>query len=241
MHKNNWFDLPVSIALAGAFIGIGIFMAGNAMSQAPRGTSVIAAAPTQVNAATTATGSIKVTPVSGKDHIKGSTGAKVVLIEYSDLECPFCKQFHATANSVISKFNPKEVAWVYRHFPLDALHSKARKEAEATECAADLGGNDVFWKYVDRLFAITPANNKLEPIELSNIAEYVGLNRSAFDKCLSSGKFAARVEEQYQSGVAAGAKGTPYSLIVTAKGNTVVGGAVLAEKLESQIKETLAK
>ena len=59
-----------------------------------------------------------------------------------------------------------QVAWVYRHFPIDSLHSRARKEAEATECANEFGGNTVFWQYLDKIFELTPSNDGLDPAEL---------------------------------------------------------------------------
>ena len=76
--------------------------------------------------------------ITDKDHIRGNKNASIVLIEYSDLECPFCKVFHTTLNQMLSTYEDK-VMLVYRHFPLDSLHSKARKEAEASVCAAKLG------------------------------------------------------------------------------------------------------
>jgi protein-disulfide isomerase len=103
-------------------------------------------------------------PVTEKDHISGDTKAELVIIEYSDPECPFCKRFHETMTQVMSEYGKAgKVAWVYRHFPLDAIHSKARKEAEAIECAGELGGNEKLWEYVNTLYKITPANNQLDP------------------------------------------------------------------------------
>src|SRR3546814_20902810 len=63
-------------------------------------------------------------------------------IEFSDFESPFCKGFHRTMGQVMEEYGQDgKVAWVYRHFPIDSIHSKARKEAQASECAAELGGN----------------------------------------------------------------------------------------------------
>jgi protein-disulfide isomerase len=106
---------------------------------------------------------ITLDPVTEKDHITGNPQADVVLIEYSDTECPFCKRFHETMIQVMAEYGASgKVAWVYRHFPLDALHSKARHEAEATECATELGGNEKFWAYLNKLEEITPSNNGLD-------------------------------------------------------------------------------
>lgn len=105
-----------------------------------------------------------VAPVVPSEHIFGNANAEIFIVEYSDLECPFCKRFHETMVKVMAQYEKgAQVAWVYRHFPLDAIHSKARKEAEATECATELGGNDMFWKYANKLMEITPSNNQLDP------------------------------------------------------------------------------
>lgn len=110
-------------------------------------------------------------PISDQDHILGNPDAPVKVVEFADTECPFCKRFHPTMHQVIQEYGRSgQVAWVYRHFPIDEIHSKARKEATALECANELGGNTTFWQYTDRLYEITPSNNNLDLNELSRIA-----------------------------------------------------------------------
>ena len=146
----------------------------------------------------------------------GNPKAPIMIVEFSDTECPYCKTFHATMHQVIDTYGKTgKVAWVYRHFPIDNIHSKARKEAEATECAAELGGNDGFWKYLDNLYKITPSNNELDLSLLPKIAEDSGLDKEKFVTCLDSGKYADKVEKDYQDAVAAGGQGTPYPVIIT--------------------------
>ena len=111
-----------------------------------------------------------------------------------------------------------QVAWIYRHFPLDQIHSKARKEAQATECANELGGNTKFWAYVDRLFEVTPSNNNLDLGELPNIAEFVGLDRTRFAQCLDSGKYAQHVADDLADATSSGGNGTPYSVVIAPNG-----------------------
>ena len=89
--------------------------------------------------------------VSAKDHIRGNKNAKVTFIEYSDLECPFCKKHHKTMEELTAKYADR-VQFVFRQFPLDQLHPNARAKAEASECANELGGEKVFWKYLDMMF-----------------------------------------------------------------------------------------
>jgi protein-disulfide isomerase len=107
---------------------------------------------------------IDLDPVTEKDHIAGNPQADLMIVEYSDPECPFCKRFHETMMQAMDEYGKQgKVAWVYRHFPLDSIHSKARHEAEAVECAGELGGNEKFWEYLNKLEEITPANNQLDP------------------------------------------------------------------------------
>ncbi len=178
--------------------------------------------------------------VTKDDHVKGDRKARIALIEYSDLECPFCKRFHPTAQQVVDEYKGK-VMWVYRHFPLDQIHSKADKEAEATECAWELGGDDGFWKMTDKIFETTPSNNGLSLDDLPELAKAAGLDAAKFKECLDSGRQAARVEEQYQGGVRAGITGTPGNILLDTKsGKTrLLPGAVPFDSIKPVIDEML--
>jgi len=161
-------------------------------------------------------------PVSrDRDHIRGNPGAPVTVVEYSDFECPFCKRFHQTMKQVVDE-SKGQVKWVYRHFPLDEIHPvKARKEAAASECAAELGGNGAFWKFADRFFELTPSNNKTEiDAVLPQIAREIGLDQTRFASCLASGRHDRRVDEDRQNAAATGGTGTPWSIVVSKSGKT---------------------
>ncbi|MBI2297320.1 MAG: thioredoxin domain-containing protein [Betaproteobacteria bacterium] len=155
----------------------------------------------------------------GRDHIRGNPAAPVTLVEYSDFECPFCKSFHPTVMQLVKEFKG-QLKWVYRHFPLDEIHPvKARKEAAASECAAELGGNDAFWKFADRFYELTPSNNKTDvDTVLPQIAREIGLDAAKFASCLASGRHDRRVEEDLQNAFATGGRGTPWSIIVSKSG-----------------------
>jgi protein-disulfide isomerase len=155
----------------------------------------------------------------GRDHIRGNPDAPVTLIEYSDFECPFCKSFHATVKRIVDE-SGGQVRWVYRHFPLDQIHPvKARKEAAASECAAELGGNDAFWKFADRFYEATPSNNRTDvDAVLPRIAREIGLDEAKFASCLASGRHDRRIEQDVQNAVATGGRGTPWSLVVSRTG-----------------------
>ncbi len=209
----NALTIPIAVVIAGVLIASAVIYSGG-----KTGSSNTAVAPQQPVAQQT--GDLEqMKPISKDDHIRGNPEALVKIVEYSDTECPFCKRFHETMKQVMDEYGKDgKVAWVYRHFPLDQLHPvKARNEATALECAGDQGGNDKFWAYADRLYEITPSNNGLDPAELPKIAQYVGLDVSKFNSCLTSGKFTKHIEEDVQNATATGGNGTPWSIVVGAK------------------------
>jgi len=181
-----------------------------------------------------------VDPLKAEDHVRDDRNSRLLLIEYSDLECPFCKRFHPTAQQVVDEYKGT-VAWVYRHFPLDQIHSKADKEAEAVECAKDQGGEDAFWKMTDKIFEVTPSNNGLNLDDLPKLAGEIGLNANTLKSCLDSGKYTAHVEEDYQGGVKAGVTGTPGNILLDTKtGKTkLMPGAFPFDQFKTAIDEML--
>jgi len=94
---------------------------------------------------------VNIDPVTQDDWIKGDKNAPISIVEYSDIDCPFCKRHHPTLDQLVEEYDG-QVNWVYRHFPLDQLHPDARKKAEASECAGDQGGNEAFWEFLDLLY-----------------------------------------------------------------------------------------
>jgi len=212
--QQNPLLVPFAIIIAGVIVAAAIFYTFSAKSNSL--TSQISSPQRQT---ATALGSLtdNVSPISASDHILGSTNAPVKVVEFSDTECPFCKQFQATMNQIMNLY-PGKVAWIYRHYPIDQLHSKARHESVATECAAKIGGNEVFWKYLDKVFAITPSNNGLDPAQLPAIALEMGLDAKEFGQCLSGSQYDSLIESQIQEAEKSGAQGTPYSVVISPSG-----------------------
>jgi protein-disulfide isomerase len=205
-------SLPFSIIIAGLLIAGGIYLNGRITRMNPT--------VTQQQKLKSQNLSDVVRTIDANDHILGSASARVLVVEYSDTECPYCKNFHATMNSIMQDYGKDgKVAWVYRHYPIVSLHSKSPKEAEATECAGSLGGNSKFWEFINKLYETTPSNNGLDPKELTNIAKVVGLSSSAFDTCLNSGEFTPRVNADVNNAHEIGINGTPYSVIIDTKTN----------------------
>ena len=209
-NQQNTFTIPLAIIVAGGLVAAAIYFGAGSSNPTPI-----------ANNTDTQAVDINLVSVTEKDHIIGDRNAELVIIEYSDTECPFCKTFHKTMKEVVQNYDGK-VAWVYRHFPIAQLHSKASKEAEATECAAELGGNQAFWKYLDKIFETTNSNNSLDPNELPKIATAIGLDGNAFNACLSSSRYAELVKKSVEEAIKAGALGTPYSVIVTRDGQKIL-------------------
>ncbi|MAG28910.1 hypothetical protein CL632_02070 [bacterium] len=179
---------------------------------------------------------ITLAPVTDDDWVRGNRNAKISLVEFSDYECPFCSRFHQTAQQVIDEY-PDDVNWVYRHFPLTSIHPTAVARAEAAECAGSIGGNDAFWDYTDGLF---------ENIELygsasgrSSLAGEIALDVDKFDECVEKGTFSAKVTDQANQAVAAGGRGTPYSIFVAGDEKIPVSGAVPFSQIQAMVESLL--
>jgi protein-disulfide isomerase len=216
--QENQMMVPLAIVLAGLFIAVAIYFGG---SSAPSG----ALTGNNTTSNELAAGAV-VAPVSAADHLRGDPNAKVIVVTYTDFECPFCKAFHSTMNQIQSTYKSDEVALVYRQFPIVQLHSRAPKEAEASECVAELGGNTAFWKFADQIFATTGSNDTLDPAQLPIIAQASGVDVAAFNTCLSSGKYTSKVNDSVIAAAKAGAQGTPYSVAINKSGKkAVINGA----------------
>lgn len=203
MENNSKLSTPVAILIVGVLITAAILIVGFG-DKSPQNQIIPVS-------------DIAMTPIdASEDHILGSLDSKLHIVEYSDTECPYCKKYQLETASKIEKDYaiPGKVALAYRPFPLEQLHAKAKKEAEALECASELGGNDKFWQYLDKIFEVTPANDKLDPAELPKIAKDLGIDQKVFSECLSSGKYAEKIDGFIQSGAEAGVEGTPHTIFI---------------------------
>ncbi|MEO8567130.1 MAG: thioredoxin domain-containing protein [Betaproteobacteria bacterium] len=176
------------------------------------------------------------------DHIRGKAAAEVSLIEYSDFECPFCKQFHGTPKALLDSYQGR-VNWVIRNFPLPFHDPAARKEALAAECVAQLGGNEMYWKYADALFASTKSNGAGLPEDKSvdKLAETVGVKSAALSQCMNADAAAKRIELDIADGTAAGVSGTPTTVVRNNRtgASIAVVGALPAGGLGPAIEQML--
>ena len=170
--------------------------------------------------------------------VKGNNKATIAFIEYSDIECPFCKRLHdaGTIDQILSNYND-DVRYMFNHFPL-SFHPNAQKAAEAAECVADLKGSTAYFDFVDNLFA----SGNPSPENATVIAKELGVNEDDMKECLSSNKFAAAVQQQMSDGQSIfGVTGTPGNVLINTETGEyeVVSGAQPYSAFEAAIKRLL--
>ena len=179
----------------------------------------------------------KVPPVTKDDHIRGNLNtAKLVLVEYSDYECPFCNRFHPTMQQVIKEYGDK-VAWVYRNYPLP-FHAQAQRSAETAECVAELGGNEAFWKFTDAVYTDVSARGAELALAETNfklLANQAGVNGDKVLECAKSGKMTEKVKKDMAGGSAAGVSGTPGTIIIAGDKYDLIPGALPFEQVKIQL------
>ncbi len=219
--SENKFLIPISILIAAVLIGGAIFFKGKVSPTAPTDSNEPA--------------DVTVAPLSADDHVLGNPNAKVVLVEFSDIDCPFCKTFDATMRRIMDEYGPDgKVAWVYRHFPLDQLHPEARLKAESTECVAKLAGNDAFWNYLGALFERDETSADLP----ARAAEF-GVDATAFKTCVDSKEFADEVKADGDAALAAGGRGTPYTIAIGPDGTKIPINGAQPYEVVKQVIDTM--
>jgi protein-disulfide isomerase len=134
-------------------------------------------------------------------RMRGNPKAPIMIVEFSDYQCPYCHQVEPTVTQLLAKYGDK-VSLSYRDFPLTAIHSQAMISAEASRCALEQGK---FWEYHDQLFTAS----KLEKDDLIGYARNLKLDDKQFGSCLTSEKYKADIDKDLQEGRKAGVTGTP--------------------------------
>lgn len=233
--RGNPYLIPGAIVLAGVMVAGAFFMTRTDVAPAPP-TAPEATQPKEVN----------IRPVSANDWVRGDPNAKLVIVEYSDYECPFCGAYHKTMKEMMETYGRDgSVAWVFRHFPIQELHKQAWPIAIAAECVGELGGNEAFWQFTDRVFENTPGSDGLDMSLLMQFATEVGVNREAFDACRESQRTRPRVQEDFDEAVdGAGGTGTPHNILIAGGQMAALPGALRSDQLTiiiDSILEQLAK
>lgn len=154
---------------------------------------------------------------------KGRPDAPVVVVEFSDYQCPFCKRFVEETLPALQRYiDEGTVRFIFVDFPLDGIHPQARAAAQAAHCAAEQGGNEAYWQMHDALFARQEewAGQEDAASVLAELANDIGLDGSAVQACIESGRFADRVQQGVNEGIRLGVNGTPTFFV---NGHQLVG------------------
>jgi protein-disulfide isomerase len=162
----------------------------------------------------------------GRDHVQGPADAAVTLVEYGDYECPYCGAAYPIVKEVQARMGDR-LRFVFRNFPITTSHPHAEQAAEAAESAA---AQERFWEMHDVLYE---NQRHLEDEDLRAYAEQVGLDVERFGKELAEHVHAARVREDFMSGVRSGVNGTPTFYIDGARHDDSYELEVLLAALES--------
>ncbi len=180
-------------------------------------------------------------PISTADHILGNPTAKVMIVEYSDFDCLFCKDFHQTLRNIMTSDGATgKVAWVFRHFPLSERNKNAVSHARASECMKKVAGNDAFWKFSDELFA----NQPTDPARYGELANKIGISDDAFAKCIvnTPSEIDSHITADRQNALDMGAEGAPYSImVVEGKVPVVIPAAYPYFAIKQLIDDSLEK
>ena len=232
-QKNNSVAIPVAIVVGFGLIAVAIFFLGKSN---PTNDSPLNKQPgiqeTKGNIPT----------VTEKDFIRGNPNAPIMIVEYSDYDCPYCKVFHTNMRTIMDDYGISgKVAWTYRQYPIETLHPTSPKVSEAAFCVGEIAGNEAFWKFTDIVFDSRETNQLTNITKLGNYAEQAGVNRAEFDSCLSSGRMLERVNSSISEAQTAKIPGTPHSIMIVGDQQTTINGAETYSYMKGLIDNVLAQ
>ncbi len=228
------FKLPSATVVAWAALVLALLLAVNQVVLVRRVAALKPGSVATQQRAEPANGSTlekgKFVAVSAKEPRLGSADAKYTLIEYSDMDCPFCTRWHRTVEQVIQE-QPTKLSKVFRHLPLESIHPKARPQNEAIACVQQ-ESPAAAWGTINAVFARKPASWTQDEVVAAAVT--AGANEAAVRSCISAGTGTQIVNEHIAQVDELGASGTPFSLLVGPDGSArVISGAAAKAQLEA--------
>lgn len=167
------------------------------------------------------------------NRVYGNADASVRIVEFSDMECPFCSRVHPTIKRIVDE-SENTIVWEYRHLPL-ASHRSAEYAALVSECVGDLLGDDMFWNYLDEIFA---NQSLVSQSYLEDIAVQLGISESDLTTCTEDPVLKERIAKDVSDAQAFGGSGTPYSLVIFPDGTVrPVSGALPYEQWKDVVSQ----
>lgn len=186
-------------------------------------------------------------PIDEKDYVEGNQKSNVIVVAYSDPECPFCISVYPTLKQLREEYKDT-VSFVYRHFPLTQIHPQAFDESRAIACAGVIGGTKKFYEYIDMLYGYKADHktNQLPNTGKDDIARTTGIPIEKYSACMSTNQTENTVYEAINDGIQAGVQGTPSTFILVKKGKkyeviTLVDGARPYSYFKTALEEALSR
>lgn len=218
-NTNSSIAIPVAIVIGFALIAVAIYLSGT-------GNSPVNPSANQNPQNAERPNVVDIRPVDSTDYIRGNPNAPIMIVEYSDYDCPFCKNFHETMKRIMDEFGVGgQVAWVYRQYPIVQLHPNAPRISEAALCVGELAGQDGFWTFSDLVFSEREINAPTNMLRLNEFAVTAGADSTEFENCLDSRRHKETVDATLAEGSAAGIQGTPHSVIIAGNQKAPINGA----------------
>lgn len=173
--------------------------------------------------------------------IYGNINARFTLVEFSDLECPFCKRFHDTPKQIVDN-SKGNVNWQWKHLPLGFHNPAAKRQALAAECVREQKGNKAFWVFIDDIFQQSRGNGQGVP-NLTAIVDGVGADVDQVQECMSEGRYNNKIDLETQQAANNGINGTPATFVVdnTTGKTQLLTGAQPPQAIMAAIRKMMAE
>jgi protein-disulfide isomerase len=173
------------------------------------------------------------------DHFLGNPKAEIIIIEYSDYDCPFCGSYFQNMKKVVEEFGKNgRIVWIHRHMPFYQIHETAREKALVAECAGEIGGEEKFWEVSEVFYKNILTKTAFTPIQFALKA---GVPQEPLEKCVAEEKYLPKILAQYDEAYAAGARGTPFTVIIRGEERQKIEGSLAYFELRDAIESVLEK
>jgi protein-disulfide isomerase len=156
---------------------------------------------------------INIRPPTADDYRIGAQDAPVVIVEYSDFQCPYCNLINPTLRKIVGESNGS-IAWVYRHLPLTSMHPEAEPAANAAECVGAQLGQEGFWKFADQIFSNQQSMSSAYYVQT---AQSLGADMAAYTQCVAKQTYQHKVTADSSEATSNGANGTPFVVVINTK------------------------
>lgn len=208
------------LPIRGIILGILLFLAGATIGYALRGTQPTAAPSLSVGAALDAS--------AKDDPALGSETAPVVIVEFADYQCGYCRQWYQEVYSKVMAEYGDRIRFIFRDYPLD-FHPDSQPAAEAANCAGEQGR---YWEYQYQMWG---PGDALDSASLRRYAQAAGVNLSEFDACVRENRYAEEIQQDMLDGMRNGVNGTPAFLI----NGRLIPGALPYDTFSALIEQEL--